>query len=157
MNKIIIFIIIFLGLIFTALAYANKEQIIDAEIIVIKTPKELHSKQNLPYFHGISSKSAGSKVLSMNLIIIPPGAAADPHYHDGFESAVYLIQGKVETRYGRKLEKTVINQAGDFIYIPPNVPHQPRNLSQTEPAMAIVTRNDPNEQESVIPYQLSDQ
>jgi uncharacterized RmlC-like cupin family protein len=44
----------------------------------------------------------------------------------------------------------VVNEAGDFIFIPPDVPHQPVNLSNTEPAIAIVARNDPNEQEHVI-------
>ena len=123
------------------------------DIVVIKTPEELTSKQKLPYFHGISAESAGSKVLSMNLVMIPPGAQADAHYHDGYESAIYLIQGRVETRYGENLEKSVINESGDFIFIPPNVPHQPRNLSDTETAIAIVSRNDPNEQESVVPYE----
>ena len=46
----------------------------------------------------------------------------------------------------------MINQAGDFLYIPPNVPHQPFNLSKTDWAEAIVARTDPNEQESVVPY-----
>ena len=157
MSKLTIIGIILSGLVFVEPVHPENNKIEDSEVIVIQTPEKLRSKQNLPYFHGISSNSAGSKVLSMNLVIIPPGAQADAHYHDGFESAVYLIQGKVETRYGRRLKKTVINHAGDFIFIPPNVPHQPRNLSQTEPAIAIVTRNDPNEQESVIPYHISDQ
>jgi uncharacterized RmlC-like cupin family protein len=46
----------------------------------------------------------------------------------------------------------VVNVAGDFIFIPPDVPHQPFNLSDTEPAIAIVTRNDPDEQEHVLVY-----
>src|SRR4029079_14700067 len=45
---------------------------------------------------------------------------------------------------------SVVNEAGDFIFIPPDVPHQPINLSNTEPAIAIVARNDPDEQEHVI-------
>ena len=49
----------------------------------------------------------------------------------------------------------MINQTGDFLFIPPDLPHQPRNLSSTEPAMAIVARNDPNEQEDVVPYDPS--
>jgi uncharacterized RmlC-like cupin family protein len=44
----------------------------------------------------------------------------------------------------------VVNEAGDFIFVPPDVPHQPINLSDTEPAIAIVARNDPEEQEHVI-------
>jgi len=67
-------------------------------------------------------------------------------------SAIYLIQGRVETRYGEGLKKRVVNVAGDFIFIPPDVPHQPFNLSDTESAIAIVTRNDPDEQEHVVVY-----
>jgi uncharacterized RmlC-like cupin family protein len=43
-------------------------------------------------------------------------------------------------------------QEGDFLYIAPDVPHQPVNMSATEPAMGVVSRNDPNEQESVVLY-----
>jgi hypothetical protein len=56
----------------------------------------------------------------------------------------------VDTRYGHKLEKSIICQEGDFILIKPDVLHQPINLSVTEPALAIVARNDPNEQESAL-------
>ena len=48
------------------------------------------------------------------------------------------------------MKKSVINEAGDFIFVPPDVPHQPVNLSDTEAAIAIVARNDPEEQEHVI-------
>ena len=58
----------------------------------------------------------------------------------------------MNTRYGHKLEKSIICQEGDFILIRPDVPHQPINLNATEPALAIVARNDPNEQESVVHY-----
>ena len=85
-------------------------------------------------------------------VVIPAGGSAKAHIHKGFESAIYLLQGRVETRYGEGLSKSVINEAGDFIFIPPDVPHQPLNLSDTEPAIAIVTRNDPDEQENVVPY-----
>jgi uncharacterized RmlC-like cupin family protein len=44
----------------------------------------------------------------------------------------------------------MVNEPGDFIFIPPDVPHQPVNLSDTKPAIAIVARNDPEEQEHVI-------
>ncbi len=130
----------------------SADQSRDGDIVVVKMPEEMLSKHRLPYFHGISSATAGTRVLSMNLVMIPPGASAEAHYHDGYESAIYLIKGRVETRYGQQLEKSVINETGDFIFIPPNVPHQPRNLSDTETALAIVARNDPDEQESVVPY-----
>lgn len=62
------------------------------------------------------------------------------------------MQGRVETRYGEGLKQSVVNVAGDFLFVPPDVPHQPINLSDTEPAIAIVARNDPNEQEHVVIY-----
>jgi len=107
------------------------------------------SKQALPIFPGISGKTAGAKGLSLLKVVIPPGGSAEPHAHKGFESAIYLIQGRVETSYGEGLKKSVVNEAGDFIFIPPDVPHQPVNLSATKPAIAIVARNDPEEQEHV--------
>jgi len=88
----------------------------------------------------------------MYKVVIPPGAAAEPHRHVKFETAIYVLKGKVETRYGPGLKKSVINQAGDFIFIPPDLPHQPVNLSDTEAAEAIVARNDAIESETVEPY-----
>ena len=63
-----------------------------------------------------------------------------------------MLKGRVETRYGRTLRHSVVNEAGDFVYIPADVPHQPRNLSADEPAMAIVARSDAGESESVVLY-----
>jgi uncharacterized RmlC-like cupin family protein len=125
-------------------------------VTLIKTPPQILTRQKLPNFVGISAQTAGANGLSMNLAVIPPGAAAEPHFHKGFESAVYVLEGRVETRYGPGLEESVITEAGDFLFIPPDVPHQPVNLSETETARAIVVRNDPNEQEHVILYDPSD-
>ncbi len=119
--------------------------------IITVRPQGTHiSKQQLPNFEGISAATAGSQHLCMHLVIIPPGGRAVAHYHDGFETTIYIIQGKAETRYGKDLEHSTINEAGDFLFIPPNLPHQPINLSDTEQVIAVVARNDPNEQESVV-------
>ncbi len=58
----------------------------------------------------------------MNLVSIPPGAATKPHLHKGYESIVYVLEGRVETRYGPGLGQSVITEAGDFLFIPPDVP-----------------------------------
>jgi uncharacterized RmlC-like cupin family protein len=110
------------------------------------------TRQRLPNFVGISEATAGAAGISMNLVIIPPGGAAEPHVHRGYETAIYLMQGRARVRYGHKLEQSMESTAGDFIYIPADVPHQPINLSETEPAIAVVARTDPNEQESVRRY-----
>jgi uncharacterized RmlC-like cupin family protein len=120
------------------------------DVVTVRGVELGKGKQDLPFFPGISGKTAGAKGLSLLMVVIPPGGSAKAHIHEGFESAIYLIQGKVETRYGEGLKKSVVNEAGDFIFVPPGLPHQPVNLSKTEPAIAIVARNDPEEQEHVI-------
>lgn len=124
----------------------------EATIVTIRPEQETMTRQRLPNFVGISQATAGAAGISMNVVIIPAGAAAEPHLHRGYETAIYLLSGRVQTFYGDGLRQSVINEAGDFIFIPANVPHQPVNLSQTEAAQAIVARNDPNEQESVEGY-----
>ncbi len=120
-----------------------------AEIIVIRPAATTATKQGLPIFQGISGQNAGARHISMNKVIIPPGGSAKAHRHRGYESVIYLIKGRVKTLYGANLEKSIVNEAGDFLYIPADLPHKPINLSDTEPAEAIVARTDPNEQESV--------
>ena len=54
-----------------------------------------------------------------------------------------MLSGEVGMWYGERLENHMVNRAGDFVYIPANVPHLPYNLSKTEPATAVVARTDP--------------
>lgn len=122
------------------------------KIITVKPKETFISKQQLPNFEGISAQTAGTKHLCMHLVIIPPGGKAVAHYHNGYETTIYIIKGRAETRYGEKLEHSSINEAGDFLFIPANLPHQPVNLSETDEVIAVVARNDPNEQESVVIY-----
>ncbi|NJL47020.1 MAG: cupin domain-containing protein [Leptolyngbyaceae cyanobacterium SM2_5_2] len=125
---------------------------LNQDIVTVRPVEAIDTIQKLPNYVGISEKTAGSTGISMNIVIIPPAAKAEPHFHDGFETAIYLLKGDVQTFYGENLSKSVINKQGDFIFIPEGVPHQPVNLSSTEEAVALVSRNDPNEQESVQVY-----
>lgn len=124
----------------------------EAAIVTVRPPGETMTKQQVPYFLGISAATAGARGVSLHLICIPPGGSATPHIHRGYETAIYLLEGRVLTRYGPGLTRSVVNEAGDFLYIPPGVPHQPVNLSDSEPARALVARNDANEQEKVVLY-----
>lgn len=121
-------------------------------VVLVRSDATTSTRQQLPQFVGISAATAGARSLSMNLVVIPPGGAAAPHLHDGYETAIYILQGEVDTRYGPGLARSLIGQAGDFLFIAQDVPHQPVNLSKEQPAIAIVARNDANEQESVRPY-----
>jgi uncharacterized RmlC-like cupin family protein len=106
-------------------------------------------KQGLDYFAGISAESAGSEGLCLHLLVLPPGAATEPHLHEDHESAIYVLEGSSSFRHGPDLEHVDTVQAGDFVYIPAGVPHQPFNPTD-RPARALIARTDPNEQESVV-------
>jgi uncharacterized RmlC-like cupin family protein len=124
-------------------------------VTAIRPSREVATSQNLPYFIGVSGDSVGAHGLSMHLVVIPPGAQSEPHLHEGHETAIYVLQGRVETRYGAGLNQSVVSEAGDFLFIPPDVPHVAINLSTSEPARAIVARNDPAEQDKVRPYRAA--
>lgn len=108
--------------------------------------------QRLPYFIGISGQTVNARGLSMHLVVIPPGGRAQPHIHVGYETGIYVLEGTVCTRWGPQLEHEVVSRAGEFLFIPPGVPHEAINLSATEPARAVVARNDPAEQDKVQPF-----
>ena len=122
------------------------------KLMRVRPGDEFTTKRNLNYFPGLSENTAGTQNLSMMLVRIPPGGKAEPHYHDGFEAGIYILEGKVDNLYGEGLKESVVTEKGDFLFIPPGVPHQPVNLSDTEPALAIVSRNIASEQEPVVLY-----
>lgn len=113
------------------------------------------TQQRLPYFVGISGRTVDATGLSMHIVVIPPGARAEPHIHVGYETGIYVLEGSVCTRWGPNLEHEVISRPGEFLFVPPGVPHEAINLSATEPARAVVARNDAEEQDKVQPYHPS--
>lgn len=122
------------------------------KIINIHHADAITSKQGLSQFVGISGKNSGAIGISMNKVVVPPGGQAKPHTHSDFESVIYVLKGHVRTYFGADLKEFVDSEVGDFMYIPPGVAHYPVNLSQTEEAIGIVARTDPDEQEHVIMY-----
>ncbi len=122
------------------------------EVVIVRPDATTLTCKQLPYFVGISANTAGAKGISMNLVIIPPGGTAEPHFHPDHETAIYLLKGRVEVCYGQGIQQCRVCETGDFVFTPPGVPHQPRNLSATEPVYVLAARNDPNEQEQFVPY-----
>jgi uncharacterized RmlC-like cupin family protein len=122
------------------------------ELVVVRPDPSLLTGQRLSHFVGLSANTAGTKGMTMELAIMPPGAIASPHFHPEHETALYLLKGRVEVCYGKGLKQCQVCEAGDFVFTPPGVPHQPRNLSDTEPVYIVTARNDPNEQEKSVPY-----
>ncbi len=116
---------------------------------LIRSQKRFTGKQDFTYREGVMAENTGARGLCMHLLSIPPGERARAHLHEDHETAVYVISGKSGMWYGDSLEEHVSVNSGDFVYIPPGVPHLPYNASDTETCTAVIARTDPNEQESV--------
>ncbi|MCC6804527.1 MAG: cupin domain-containing protein [Anaerolineae bacterium] len=104
------------------------------------------------YKTGMSSKNVGSKALSINVATIPPGGVAGAHIHVDFEVMLYIVEGRVRHEFGPGLKNVLENQAGDFIFIEPGIPHEVFNMSDTEPVVAFVARSSADEWDQIIPY-----
>src|SRR5262245_33831382 len=122
-------------------------------IRVVRNSGDCRSWNNIRYKVGLSARNVGSSKLSMNVGTIRPGGVACAHIHVGFELMLYILQGRVRHEYGRGLKQSIENDAGDFIYIEPGVPHEVFNLSESEPVVAVVARSDANEWENIVPYE----
>jgi uncharacterized RmlC-like cupin family protein len=117
---------------------------------LIRSDRTYEGKQGLTYTAGIFAENTNAQHLCMHLLRIPPGGRAKAHVHANHETAIYLISGRAVVLHGDGLRERDDMRAGDFFYIPANVPHLPINPSQTEDAVAVLARTDPNEQESVV-------
>jgi len=121
-------------------------------IAVIRNSATCRDWNGIQYKVGLSAKNVPARKLSMNVATIPPGGVAGAHIHVDFEVMLYILQGRVRHEYGPGLQRVVENEAGDFIFIEPGVPHEVFNCSQTEPVVAVVARSDAGEWEHIIPY-----
>lgn len=117
---------------------------------VIRPTATYAGKQGLNYFEGISAQNSGSQAICMHLLQVPPGEHSKAHKHVDHETTIYVLSGQARMWYGERLEKIVDVQAGDFLYIPADMPHMHINSSATEILTAVIARTDPNEQFSVV-------
>jgi uncharacterized RmlC-like cupin family protein len=123
-------------------------------IAVLRGGGSRRSWNGISYEQGLSAKNVGAQALSINVATVPPGGIAYAHIHDGFEVMLFIVQGRVRHTYGEGLEQSVENDAGDFIYIKPGVPHEVFNIGE-EPLVAFVARSAADEWDRIIPYPSS--
>ncbi|MEA2150936.1 MAG: hypothetical protein QOD69_2766, partial [Solirubrobacteraceae bacterium] len=88
----------------------------------------------------ISQATTGATNLFMGRFRVPAGAQSRPHYHENCESALYMLTGSIEIRWGDHLEESVTVEPGDMLYVPPRLTHVVHNRSATEPADYVVAR-----------------
>jgi len=103
---------------------------------------------NTPQTPGMNRAAAidfarvGAQKLWAGTVHIPPGAKTGAHHHGALESVIYVIRGKARMRWGEALEFTAEAGPGDFIYVPPYVPHQEINASDGETLECVLVRSD---------------
>ena len=95
----------------------------------------------------INRASAGAEKLWAGTVEIHPNAKTEAHHHGPLESVIYVVKGKARMRWGNQLEFTTEAGPGDFIYVPPYVPHQEINASEDESLECVLVRSD---QEPVV-------
>jgi len=117
---------------------------------VVRAGAEAIGKQGDVRAPGISAQSVGAQRIHLEIVRIPPGRREKARKHQGHETAIYILSGRSGMWYGEALEHHLVARAGDFLYVPPDMPHLPYNLSDAESCLAIVARTDPDDQESVI-------
>ncbi len=100
----------------------------------------------------ISQATAGAQSIYMGRFRVPPSAQSMPHYHEGCESAVYMLSGGLRVRWGDHLEKEFMLEPGDLVYVPPRETHVLENTSDSEPAEYVVARDSPHEDAVVVPW-----
>jgi uncharacterized RmlC-like cupin family protein len=102
---------------------------------------------------GGSGPSSGKPALRLHLAMIPPGTRGLPHYHADRETAVYVVSGEADVWHGPGLVQRSAVRAGDFIYIPPDVPHLAVNRGDVT-SIAVIARTDPADQPGPVVIEL---
>ena len=89
----------------------------------------------------ITRATAGAEKLWAGTVVIHAKAKTGAHHHGALESVIYVVSGKARMKWGDRLEFTAEAGPGDFIYVPPYVPHQEINASDQEPLSCVLVRS----------------
>src|SRR3712207_6623105 len=89
----------------------------------------------------ITAARAGAEKLWAGTVDIEPDAKTGAHHHGPVESVIYVVSGRARMRWGERLEYVAEAGPGDFIYVPPYVPHQEINAGASEPLACVVVRS----------------
>lgn len=95
----------------------------------------------------ITHARTGASKLWAGTVTIHANARTGAHHHGELESVIYVVSGRARMRWGERLEYVADAGPGDFIYVPPFVPHQEINASREEPLSCVIVRSD---QEPVV-------
>ena len=90
----------------------------------------------------VNSARVGARKIWAGTVAIEPDAKTGVHHHGALESVIYIVSGRARMRWGERLEYVAEAGPGDFIFVPPYVPHQEINASTDEPLHCVLVRSD---------------
>src|ERR1700744_2251668 len=90
----------------------------------------------------INLARVGAQKIWAGTVSIYPNAKTGAHHHGALESVIYVVRGKARMRWGEHLEFVAEADAGDFIFVPPYVPHQEINASSDDTLECVLVRSD---------------
>lgn len=114
------------------------------EVRVVKPPAFDSNTPQTPGMQrraAISQHLAGSVSLWAGVTVVAPGVASGIHHHGALETIIYVVSGQATIRWGTQMEHEAAVGPGDFIYVPPYVPHQEINASLDTPSEWVIVRN----------------
>lgn len=105
-------------------------------------------QQGFTYLTGLTGVTAGSRALCMTVLTLPDGARAKTHLHRGIETGAYIIDGEAEMYFGDRLEQRLSAKAGEYVYVPADMPHLVLNRSGA-PCIVLVAHSAADDQAGI--------
>lgn len=105
--------------------------------------------QGFTYLSGLTGETVGSRGISMTVVTLPGGARARTHLHRSIETAVYVIEGQAEMYFGDALQDRLVARAGDYVYVPADMPHLVINRSGAS-CRALVAHTAADDQQGIV-------
>ncbi len=122
---------------------ANGVRIIRSDELDTNTPQT----KNMTRAEAISYARVGAQKLWAGTVVVHPNAKTGPHHHGELETVIYIVRGRAKFRWGDRLEFVGEAGPGDFVYVPPYLPHQELNATKDQPVEAVIVRSG---QEAVV-------
>ncbi len=116
---------------------------------IVKPGQTYVGQQGFTYQAGVSRDTVGETNVCMNVLPMPPGAKAKPHFHKGIDTIAFLLEGRCAVYYGDKLEHRADLVRGEQMFMPRDVPHAPVNDSGA-PCTWIVVHSSGGDQDDIV-------
>lgn len=115
----------------------NGVKIVHAHELDMNTPQT----PDMTRAAAITHAKAGAATLWAGTMVVQPDAKTGPHHHGELETVIYVVRGRARLRWGNKLEFVDEAGPGDFVYVPPYLPHQELNACKDQPVEAVIVRS----------------